>query len=745
MGSGESVVGGQLRTWLARALCLGFAGWLSYLALRFGSRAVADDAVAWAGQGGVMLVLVTGLIGWWLVRRRVTFSRVLMAPSGAAFIGGAFALALVTGLAAHHLLLHGVPDVPDELGYLHQARSFADGWLAAPSPPLEEFHYASWAIHDAGSWYAVFPPGYGVLLGLGVQGGVPGLVNPLLGALLCLIIFELGKELFGGDGALPRLAVLLYLASWFRMLHAGSFMAHPTAALATGVALLGVLRGVGAAQPGRRALVWAAAAGAAGAALLATRPLNAVLLAVALLPVVIARVAARPRPTLRGLLHVVVAAAPLLLAYGAYDRALTGSPLLTPQQRYMQLKEARKDCFRLGFGPGVGQCPITQNSNFGPEGFQLHDAKNNTARRLASLQRDLFAIAPLGWLPILGLLGGALGAAAAARRRALYGWLGLVTILGYGLFFYHGVAYGARFYDELLPAAALLAAAALGDLGALPDRLPPGRVRGWLTGLGGALAWSLPAILVVALLAGYARVAPNGKRARTDDGRTLDIIRRAGPDAVVFVDSMVVPAAMLLHPAALGRGRPLVVADLGDAANAGYLRTPQARGRRPFRLVAGTLVAQSYAADAPVRHEAGNKYPLQVAHGGFGDRVGAGPAGGNPVSGGELLRFRLGVSEPVPAGGAWFGFPIWVAPEDAGALTVHIEAIATAQSPRLGFAVDGASLGPWQDTSAAKPTPRPIDLPATLSAGAHWLTVRADGQTGTVLLDYVELRPAARR
>ena len=140
MAGGDSVVGAQLRTWLSRALCLGFAGWLSYLALRFGSRAVADDAVAWAGQGGVMLVLVTGLIGWWLVRRRVTFSRVLMAPSGAAFIGGAFALALVTGLAAHHLLLHGVPDVPDELGYLHQARSFADGWLAAPSPPLEEFH-----------------------------------------------------------------------------------------------------------------------------------------------------------------------------------------------------------------------------------------------------------------------------------------------------------------------------------------------------------------------------------------------------------------------------------------------------------------------------------------------------------------------------------------------------------------------------------------------------------------------------
>ena len=103
------------------------------------------------------------------------------------------------------------------------------------------------------------------------------------------------------------------------------------------------------------------------------------------------------------------------------------------------------------------------------------------------------------------------------------------------------------------------------------------------------------------------------------------------------------------------------------------------------------------------------------------------------------------MSEPVPRGGAWFGFPIWVAPEDAGALTVHIEAIATAQSPRLGFAVDGASLGPWQDTNASKPTPRPIDLPATLTAGPHWLTVRADGQTGTVLLDYVELRPAARR
>ena len=42
MASGESQVGAQLRTWLARALCLGFAGWLTYLCLLYTSDA-ADE------------------------------------------------------------------------------------------------------------------------------------------------------------------------------------------------------------------------------------------------------------------------------------------------------------------------------------------------------------------------------------------------------------------------------------------------------------------------------------------------------------------------------------------------------------------------------------------------------------------------------------------------------------------------------------------------------------------------------
>ncbi len=696
-----------------RALCLLVGAGVFYGLFRGASEILLPDLRAWTALLGPVWALAGAALAALLSRCGLAPGRLLTRVPAPVFSVAVFVLALAAGIWAHFAIQKGLPDVPDELSYLHQARGFADGFIAPPSPPLAEFHYVSWGVHDRGLWYSVFPPGYGVLLAVGVKLGVPFLVNPLLGALLALALFALGREIFGGDGVAARAAVLLHLASWFTLMHAGSFMAHPTAALLTVLCVLGAWRGVLAGGSAG----WGLVAGAALAGLAATRPLNAVILGAVLLPAVIYALVVRRAP-LRRLLPPIAAMAPLLVAYGLYNRALTGSASVAPQQRYMVLKEERGDCFRLGFGPGVGQCPITQNTHFGPEGFQPRHARKNTALRLDAYLRYSFALSPLAAIPAAGALAGAFGPG--RRRRGLLCLLLLASIFGYALFFYHGVAYGARFLYETFPFVALLGAAFVADVARLLARRPLVRAA-----LGGALAVTV----ATGLAATWPLVQKHaGRRARTGNGAWLEPLHRpelAG--AVVFVDSMIIPAAATEHPGRIDDNHPIVVRDNGDAANAGFMRLYP--DRAPHRL-SGTRVAPlTYAPDAPIRHEGGALYPLEISVDGFGERVTTESAFRLPLEREAALRFRG------RAAGARFAIPSWT-PDD-GPATLRLAVVAHPGGPTVDVFLDGAPAGSVD--SAARPAAITLhELPIVLTRGRHWIELRLR-KPGAFFLDYVEL------
>jgi hypothetical protein len=729
----------RLVTGAARVLC-------AVLGLALLAALATTDLAVWklaltgvATPGRLAVLAAAAIAGGVLAWRGLPPGRLLVRIPAPVFVGAAVVIALASGVWAHRAIEKGVPDVPDEMGYLHMARTFADGHLTAPSPPAREFFYTSWAVHDRDRWYAVFPPGYGVLLAVGTALGAPGLVNAVLGALLVPVLFLLARAVARRRDAATsddddraelaaRVAVVLYLASWFRLVHAGSFMAHPTAALLTALVLAGAWTAF--LVPGRRPRLAAAIAGAGLAALVATRQLDAVVLAVALAPaLVVALLAARERRAL--LVRAGVAAAcgaPILAAYLAYNGALTGAALLPPQQRYMEIKERRGDCFRLGFGPGVGECPLTQNTHFGKDGFTPRHAAANTDKRLDAWNRYSFGWAPLAALPALALLAAAIAGGAAARRRAVLGAVVAATMLGYGLFFYHGVTYGARFYYSAFPVALILSALVLVDLAGLPARVAIAR---------GALAGLLPALLVVGLGADRAAIeAHAGKRGRSQDGKQIAALTAPGlGDALIFIDSMVLPAAVTEHPADIPANRPLVVKDLGDAANAGLARLfPD---RRPVRLSGTRLVPLRYRPDAPMRHEGGALYPLDRFSGGFPDRIPASSAGNVALSLGEALRFTI----DRPA--ASFSFPIWVLAADAGPLTLDLRVVHHRRSPPIDVAIDGVSIATAIASRGDTWSTASHPVPATLTAGLHWVTITAPtaARGDSVLLDYVELRP----
>src|SRR5262245_23265394 len=102
---------------------------------------LTNDLRDWAHMWGPVIALGAAVLGFVLARFGLAPGRVLLRLPAPAFAAIAFAVALGTGIWAHFKLEMGVPDVPDEFSYLHQARGFADGQLAPPSPPMPEFHY----------------------------------------------------------------------------------------------------------------------------------------------------------------------------------------------------------------------------------------------------------------------------------------------------------------------------------------------------------------------------------------------------------------------------------------------------------------------------------------------------------------------------------------------------------------------------------------------------------------------------
>lgn len=716
----------------ARALVAAL-GLACLVGLAVGARGMIGDGFVDGLRGGRGLaVALAAIAGAFAAVRGWGPARVLAAVPRRAFVAGAVVIALGTGVWAHHAVVKGVPDVPDELGYLHTARTFASGELIAPSPPATEFFYVSWGVHDHDRWYAVFPPGYGVLLAAGELVGAPGWVNPLLGAALVLVLFLLAEDLLGKGGLGARVVVLLYLASWFRLMHAASFMAHPTAALAAALAMLGLLRGVAGVTEHRAR--WAAAGGAALAFLGATRQLDAVVLAAAVAPALALALWRGRIASVRRLGIAVACAAPIAIAYLAYNHALTGDAMLPPQQRYMELKERRGDCFRIGFGPGVGECPITQGTHFGPKGFAPRHAVINSKKRLDAWVRYSFGWTPLVLLPVLGLLGAAVRGGARARGLALVGGVFVTTVVGYGMFFYHGVIYGARFYYLAWPITLLASAAAIADLGALIARLPRPRVA---SAIAGALAAALPVVLVTGLLAAWPEVRKHaGRRPRTADGALVHALeKRELRDALVFVDSMTLPATVTFDPVDLDNNRPLVVKDLGDAADAGFARLFP--GRRPLRMQGKNFTPLTFAPDAPMRHEAGALYPLDDARGGFGDRTGSSGVGNVALSGGEALRFAI--DRP----GASFSLPVWAIAADAGPMIVEVAALQHPGGPTMDVVIDGVvvAAGLATDGPAWSIVRHPIAV--ELAPGRHRVGfVMPGARKGQVLaLDYVELRP----
>ncbi|MBM3989906.1 MAG: hypothetical protein FJ298_02750 [Planctomycetes bacterium] len=340
--------------------------------------------------------------------------------------GVAFALALACNVFAYERS----PHVPDEIVYLLQARYFAVGelWLAPRSVPAA--FDLDLMLLDQGKWYCPVPPGWPLVLSIGVRLGVPWLVNPLLGAASVLLGYLFLRELV--DRRTARIGtVLLATSPWFTFLNM-SFMTHALTLLCALLASLAVAR-----ARRTQGVALCIVGGAALGVIALIRPLDGLIVAAAAGLWALGWGGARLRVTALGTFIAAAAAVGALTL--PYNAALTGRASSFPIQHYVDVVygPGKND---LGFGPDKG---LGWGGLDPWEGHSPHEALVTSQFNLFALDAELFGWAcgslALVWLALLG-----------ARRsrtdRAMATFVFAVIGSSWLYWFNGGPDFGARYW-----------------------------------------------------------------------------------------------------------------------------------------------------------------------------------------------------------------------------------------------------------------------------------------------------------
>jgi len=348
-------------------------------------------------------------------------------------LAGVLATAFVTDR-----IFEGVPHFEDEFAYTWQARVFADGHLYLPTPDYPQSFLVPFVVDYQEHRFSKYPPGWSLLLALGVRLGIRAWVNPLLAGLGVWLTYILGKRVF--NAAVGLLAAALTLTSPFFLMNSGTLLNHPLGLdLSIGLILAWLMAFTtpGSTHPWRYTLL----AGLLTGAVALTRPWTAVGVCIPLGMHALYLLRRGDRQVrLRLLTFGLIAAASSALLF-LWQYLLTGNPLLNPYTLWWPYD-------KIGFGPGFGPRP---------EGHNLEHAFANAQRGLYTEGYDLFGWVGFSWIFLpFGLW---------AARRNGKAWLiaGVcpALIFVYLAYFTTPDTIGPRYYYEGLHSLTLISAAGI--------------------------------------------------------------------------------------------------------------------------------------------------------------------------------------------------------------------------------------------------------------------------------------------
>ena len=351
-------------------------------------------------------------------------------------------LALLSGLLCLVFslsVLEAKPNLIDAMVQLAHARFLAAGQLSGPVDQFSEFWHLPSSIATPNGWVSQYPPGYVVLLALGMRLGVPQLVGPILVGVTVLFTTLAAERLFPDDRIVARLGAVMLALSPFLLGLSGAFMNHIGAAAFISVAIYCALR-----SRDTSSSWWAILSGAAVGAVFSIRPLTAVVAALVVAFIWLVGSSMRLSDALARFLRLtlgaVVGIAPFLVAIAAYNRHFFGSPT------------------RFGYAALVGPL-VGPGFHRDPSGhiYGALQALGYTSSDLATLSLYLLET-PIPAVGVIALF--LLFAPEFTRGTRIVALWALLPVIANAFYWHHGIFMGPRMLNEWAPAWALLTAVA---------------------------------------------------------------------------------------------------------------------------------------------------------------------------------------------------------------------------------------------------------------------------------------------
>ncbi|WP_394842498.1 hypothetical protein LZC95_36190 [Pendulispora brunnea] len=439
----------------------------------FGAWGKPPDAVAWAA---LALAILFAAVAVTATRSRSPETSTLAmwlhdGPHGLSrrrFLAiGSFVAAFASlGYIAYYL--RGGPRIIDATSYFLQGRALSHGSIDWPLlEPSALFRGRFLLFREPNLLSGIFPPGYPLLLAIGFRIGAPMVTGPVLAAGIVLATYFLTYEVARATGLsrnvdmTSRFAAAISIVCVALRYHTADTMSHGACAFAITVAIALALRAH------RLQTAWLfAVSGLAIGYVAATRMVSAIPVAIGVYALVL-RSSSQTRP--RAFLLVALGAIPGLALLLVSQHAATGHWFGSTQLAYYAVSDGPQDCFRYGFGRGIG-C-VVEHADFVrarlPHGYGVLEAAGTTLRRLWPHTADVLNFEPLFLVLLLPI-------ARIVREQPICRVLAAVVglqIVAYAPFYFDGnyPGGGARFFADVIPLEhALIALAVSGALPSLP-------------------------------------------------------------------------------------------------------------------------------------------------------------------------------------------------------------------------------------------------------------------------------------
>jgi hypothetical protein len=353
-----------------------------------------------------------------------------------------------------------IPHLEDEIAFVWQAEVISRGNLTLPTPPNPNSFLVPFVIDHEGQRFAKYPPGWPVLMAVGMLTVGRDLVNPLLSGLAIWLTYRLGRKVWSAPVGL--LAAGLTLTSPFYLMNSATLLSHPFGLVLSAAFTLAWLDWHPEASPKKKCLT-NLVAGLSLGVLAVTRPWTAVGVAFPFILHAIIRMICEGWQVRAHLLAVAATAGALASLYILWQYTVTGDPFLNPYTLWWPYD-------KVGFGPGHGTAE---------QGHTLRHAFVNTRMNLWWGAHDLFGWGKYSWIFLpFGLIALCLKK---NWRALLVGSVFFSLVLAYGFYWVGFWGFGPRYYYEGLYSVTLLSAAGIAFLTGLP--IEPGgswvKFTGW--------------------------------------------------------------------------------------------------------------------------------------------------------------------------------------------------------------------------------------------------------------------------